>query len=217
MEMTLVQKICVWAIPLIFAITLHEVAHGWVASWCGDQTARLSKRLSLNPLHHIDPIGTVILPLMMLLTTNFVFGWAKPVPIDSRNMRHPRRDVILVALAGPISNILMAIFWAAIMRWALGMNESGNLWLGVPLALMGQAGIMINIVVAVINLIPLPPLDGGRVLVNLLPPRWGYQLSLIEPYSFVILIILMVTGILSVIVGPAVVGFYSALSTLFGF
>src|SRR3989338_794919 len=119
MEMTIVQKIAIWAIPLIFAITLHEVAHGWVAKWCGDNTAKLSGRLSLNPIHHIDIVGTVVVPLLMLVTTNFIFGWAKPVPVDARNMRHPRRDMALVALAGPLSNFLMAFLWGAIAWFGL--------------------------------------------------------------------------------------------------
>src|SRR3990167_3363623 len=114
MELTIVQKAAVWAIPVIFAITLHEVAHGWVASWFGDKTAKLSGRLTLNPIKHIDLVGTIIVPLLMLMFSNFIFGWAKPVPVDPRNMRNPRRDMALVALAGPASNLVMALFWGLI-------------------------------------------------------------------------------------------------------
>jgi Zn-dependent protease len=216
MEMTIVQKIAIWAIPLIFAITLHEVAHGWVASWFGDQTARLSGRLSLNPIHHIDLVGTIVVPLLMLISTNFIFGWAKPVPVDARNMRNPRRDMALVALAGPMANFLMAIFWAAVTALALYLGEMGYGWFAVPLSYMGGAGMMINAVLGVLNLVPLPPLDGGRLLVCLLPPRMGYQLSLIEPYSFVILIVLLVSGILSKLLTPFVFLILGLLSTVFG-
>jgi Zn-dependent protease len=216
MELTLIQKIAVWALPVLFAITLHEVAHGWVASFFGDQTARLSGRLTLNPLKHIDPIGTVLVPLLMLAVSNFIFGWAKPVPVDARNMRNPRRDMAIVALAGPLSNLLMAILWAALARLGVMAGDSGNGWLGVPLVYMGEAGIMINVVLGVLNLIPLPPLDGGKVLQSLLPPRMAYQLSFFEPYSFFVLILLMFTGVLSFIMLPPVIWLISAIRGLFG-
>lgn len=203
-DLTLIQKIAIWAIPLIFAITLHEVAHGFVAYLFGDYTAKLSGRLSLNPIKHIDPIGTIILPLLMLLVSNFVFGWAKPVPVDGRNMKNPRVDLAIVALAGPLSNILMAFFWGIIAKLGLMVSDGGNNWLGFPLFYMGRAGISINVVLAVLNLIPLPPLDGGRVLSAVLPRRAAYSLSLIEPYGFIILIILMFTGILTNIMMPFV-------------
>src|SRR5579862_6022454 len=154
MELSIIQKISVWVIPMLFAITLHEVAHGWVASWFGDQTARLSGRLSLNPIKHIDPIGTVVVPLLMLAVTNFIFGWAKPVPVDPRNLRHPRRDMAFVALAGPCSNLLMAFFWGFITKMGVILEANGNSWLGIPLSEMGSAGIMINVVLAVLNLVP---------------------------------------------------------------
>lgn len=216
MEMTIVQKIAIWAIPLIFAITLHEVAHGWVASWCGDQTARLSGRLSLNPIHHIDLIGTVIVPLLMLISTNFIFGWAKPVPVDARNMRHPRRDMALVAMAGPLSNLLMAFFWGAIAWLGIMLGEMGYGWVGVPVSYMGGAGITINIVLGVLNLVPLPPLDGGRLLMSVLPPRLAYKVSLIEPYSFFILILLMITGVLFTVIGPVIFWLMNLIGAVFG-
>ncbi len=216
MEITLIQKIAIWAIPLIFAITLHEVAHGYVASLFGDNTARLSGRLSLNPIKHIDWLGTVIVPLLMLVVSNFIFGWAKPVPVDQRNLHHPRRDMVFVALAGPGSNLLMALFWGLMAKLGVMAEASGNAWLGVPLSLMGGAGIMINIVLGVLNLIPLPPLDGGKILINLLPPRWAYQFSFIEPYSFIILILLIFSGLLGYIVGPIAYSLMYLITNLFG-
>lgn len=215
-ELTLIQKIVIWALPLIFAITLHEVAHGYVASLFGDHTARLSGRLSLNPIRHIDPVGTVVLPLLMLMVSNFIFGWAKPVPVDPRNFSHPRRDMAIVALAGPFSNLLMALLWAAIARGGMVAEQMGNDWLGVPLSYMGGAGIMINIVLAVLNLIPLPPLDGGKVLMSVLPPKLAYRVSLIEPYSFFILILLLASGLLSSVMAPMVYLLINTIGALFG-
>ena len=216
MDLTIVQKIAIWAIPLIFAITVHEVAHGWVASWFGDQTARLSGRLTLNPIPHIDPIGTIVVPLLMLVSTNFIFGWAKPVPVDQRNMRNPRRDMAITALAGPVMNLIMALIWAAIAKFGIYLEGAGHAWLGVPLSYMGGAGIMINIVLGVLNLIPLPPLDGGRVLTSVLPPRMAYQVSLVEPYAFFILIFLLITGLLGAIIGPVVFLLLNFIRALFG-
>ncbi len=216
MEMTIVQKIAIWAIPLIFAITLHEVAHGWVASWCGDQTARLSGRLSLNPIHHIDLVGTIVVPLLMLVTTNFIFGWAKPVPVDGRNLRHPRRDAAFVSLAGPVANLLMAIFWGGVTAVALHLSQASYEWFAVPLYSMGIAGMMINIVLAVLNLLPLPPLDGGHLMMSLLPRHLAYKFGLIEPYGSVILIALLVTGILSAVMSPVVYFMLNLISGLYG-
>lgn len=215
MEMTVVQKVAIWALPLIFAITVHEVAHGFVASLFGDQTAKLSGRLTLNPIKHIDIVGTIILPLLMLMTSNFIFGWAKPVPVDQRNLRNPRRDMAIVAAAGPVANLLMALIWAFIAKGGILLNNQGNDWLGVPLAYMGEAGIMINIVLGVLNLLPLPPLDGGNILKNILPPRMAYRLSFIEPYSFFILILLLVTGFLSTLIGPPVVFLLHLIESIF--
>lgn len=215
-SLTIPQTIAIWALPLIFAITLHEVAHGFVASLFGDQTAKLSGRLTINPVKHIDPIGTVAVPLIMLLFTNFVFGWAKPVPVDSRNLRNPRRDMAFVALAGPLSNLLMAVFWGMIAKIGMVAEQSGNSWLGVPLDYMGRAGIMINVVLGVLNLIPFPPLDGGKVLEALLPRRAAYSFSLLEPYGFLILILLMVSGILSAIMAPFMYAIINLIYALFG-
>lgn len=216
MDMTIVQKITIWALPLIFAITLHEAAHGYVASRFGDQTARLSGRLTLNPLKHIDLVGTIIIPALMLMVSNFVFGWAKPVPVDARNLRHPRRDMAFVALAGPISNLIMAFFWGMIAKLGILAEVYGNNWLGVPITYMGGAGIMINVVLGVLNLIPLPPLDGGKVLSSILPPRVAYQYEKIEPYGFLILLVLMFAGVLSKIMAPFVFFLVNLIGSLFG-
>lgn len=216
MDMTIIQKITIWAIPLIFAITLHEVAHGYVASWFGDQTARLSGRLTLNPIKHIDPVGTLLIPGLMLIVSNFVFGWAKPVPVDARNLRNPRRDLALVALAGPVANFLMAFFWGLIAKCGVLAEGYDNAWLGIPLIYMGGAGIMINVVLGVLNLIPLPPLDGGKVMSGLLPPRAAYQYQKIEPYGFLILLVLMFAGVLSRVMAPFVFFLINVIGQLFG-
>lgn len=216
MDMTIVQKITIWALPLIFAITLHEAAHGYVASRFGDQTARLSGRLTLNPLKHIDLVGTLIIPAFMLMVSNFVFGWAKPVPVDARNLHHPRRDMAFVALAGPVSNLIMAFFWGMIAKLGILAEVYGNDWLGVPITYMGGAGIMINVVLGVLNLIPLPPLDGGKILSSILPPRVAYQYEKIEPYGFLILLVLMFAGVLSKIMAPFVFFLVNLIGSLFG-
>lgn len=200
--MNLIQQISIVAIPLLFAITLHEVAHGLVASWCGDQTARLSGRLSINPIHHIDMVGTIIVPLLTLVTAGMVFGWAKPVPTDPRNMRHPRRDVALVAAAGPLANLVMAFFWGSMAALGVYLEGLQYTWIGVPLTLTGIAGVSVNVWLMVLNLIPLPPLDGAQILMSVLPPRWAYKFSAIEPYSFIILIFLLVTNILGRVLAP---------------
>lgn len=199
MEFNLIQKIAIWALPVLFAITVHEVAHGWVASKFGDQTARFAGRLTLNPLNHVDLVGTIIVPIVMLMVSNFIFGWAKPVPVDMRNLKH-RYQMVLVACAGPASNFLMAILWALIAKLGLHLNP----WLGIPLTYMGQAGILINIVLGVLNCLPLPPLDGGHALMYLLRGRWAYYFSRLEPYGFFILILLMLSGALSFIIAPLI-------------
>ncbi|MDX1900520.1 MAG: site-2 protease family protein [Gammaproteobacteria bacterium] len=199
--------------PILSAIIVHEVAHGWVAEKFGDKTARLAGRLTLNPISHIDPLGTIALPLLcLLLPGGFIFGWAKPVPVDARNMRHPRMDMGIVAAAGPLSNLLMAFGWALLARYAGGLNT----WFGTPLSFMAIAGMEINVMLGVLNLLPIPPLDGGRVLMSLLPPRMGWQLHRIEPFGFFILILLMVTNVLSMILMPIIVGLLQFITSVVG-
>lgn len=203
--LSLPQLIAAWLLPVLFAITLHEVAHGWVANKLGDKTALLLGRVTLNPLKHIDPIGTVIVPIVLLILSKmtgsiFIFGWAKPVPVNWNNFKNPKRDKVLVALAGPLSNFLMALFWALIMKIGILLQPQFNPL--VALIFMGQAGILINLILMVLNLIPIPPLDGSRVVSSLLPPRAEDIYSRIEPYGFFILLALLWTGILGYILLP---------------
>lgn len=214
-ELSQIQRIAVWALPVLFAITVHEVAHGWVAKRLGDPTAMMMGRLTLNPLKHIDPVGTVLLPLIMLWVGGFVFGWAKPVPVTWENLKHPRRDMALVALAGPASNLIMALLWALVMKIAMVLPASASA-LSLPLIYMGGAGIFINAILMVLNLLPLPPLDGSRVVSAFLPGPWSYRFSRIEPYGFPILIVLLMTGVLGMIISPPLHGFRSLLYRLFG-
>lgn len=200
LELSLVQKIAIWVVPVVLAITVHEVAHGWIARKLGDNTAFMLGRLTLNPLKHIDPMGTILIPgMLLLLQAGFLFGYAKPVPINWKNLGHPKRDMALVAAAGPGANLLMAIAWALLIRLGLSLGESG-----MALIYMGVAGITINIILMVLNLLPLPPLDGGRVMTGLLPGPWAYKFSRIEPYGFFILIGLLVTGVLGMVLWPLI-------------
>lgn len=198
-ELSQIQKIVVWVLPVIFAITVHEVAHGWVARRHGDNTAWMLGRLTLNPFKHIDPIGTVLLPGLLLLSgAGFVFGWAKPVPIDARNLRNPKRDMAYVALAGPAANFLMALGWALLAR--LGVLVSVEA-ISLPLIYTGVAGISINLVLGLLNLLPIPPLDGSRILTAVLPHYWAWQYNRFEQYGFIILLLLLMTDVLGMILG----------------
>ncbi len=190
--MNAIQLITIYAIPVIFAITLHEVAHGWAAKYLGDRTAEMMGRLTLNPFRHMDPIGTGLLPIMlMLLKSPIIFGWAKPVPVTWENLDNPRRDMALVALAGPGANLLMAVFWFGVMQFVVSLENSLSDYALEFFMYMAQAGIIINIVLMVLNLIPIPPLDGSRVVSAMLPGPWAYQYSRLEPYGFFILIALV--------------------------
>jgi Zn-dependent protease len=198
-EMTLVQKIAVWAVPVLLAITVHEASHGYAARALGDRTAEALGRLSLNPIRHIDPVGTILVPGILLVLGGFLFGWAKPVPVNMRNLTHPRRDMALVAVAGPLSNLAMALAWGLLLKVALAVGGADGVWIGIRA--MAVAGIVINLILMVLNLLPLPPLDGGRVLTGLVPESWARRLDRIEPFGLLILIALQATGLLGALIG----------------
>ncbi len=209
-ELNLIQKISVYALPVLFAITLHEAAHAYVAKYWGDNTAYNLGRVSLNPLRHIDPVGTILLPLLCVAVGGFLFGWAKPVPVRFGNLRNVRAGMRWVAAAGPLANFAMAVMWVLLFKLAVVMNNGYS----EPLALMSQAGIGINVVLMVLNLMPLLPLDGGRIVESLLPPGLAYRFSRIEPYGMWILLALVVTGLLSLILRPFIDLVYNLLYLL---
>ena len=209
----LIQTIALAAIPVLFAITLHEAAHGYVARHFGDMTAYQQGRISLNPIRHIDPVGTVLLPLLTLWLGGLLFGWAKPVPVNFGALRNPKKDMLWVALAGPASNIFMAMCWALFAKIALGFPDN---YYYEPLMAMSMIGIKINVVLAVLNLLPLPPLDGGRIAISMLPHRQAFQLAKLEPYGMFILIFLAITPVLSMILRPFLSMFYFVLQLIFG-
>jgi Zn-dependent protease len=202
--LSFVQQLIVWAPPVLLAVTLHEVAHGWVALRLGDTTAFSQGRLSLNPLRHVDPIGTVLVPAILLLAGGFIFGWAKPVPVDYRQLRDPRRDMAIVAIAGPAANIVMAVGWAVILKLAAVFQGVLPGTILMPLSYMCLAGVTVNIVLAVLNLLPVPPLDGGRVATGLLPIGPARALARLEPLGLVVLLVLLASGLLGKILGPPV-------------
>ncbi len=215
MELGWAAKLAIWVLPVLFAVTLHEVAHGLVANHLGDDTARRLGRLSLNPIRHVDPVGTVLVPGLLFLLGGFVFGWAKPVPVVVSRLHRPKRDMAIVAVAGPLANLGMALIWALVTRLALIYHTS----LGdnvLFLVFMGSAGILINVVLLALNMLPLPPLDGGRVLAGLLPINAARQFVRIEPYGIFIIIALLATGILGKILGPILMLVSGAIVELFG-
>ncbi|MDS4031630.1 MAG: site-2 protease family protein [Candidatus Contendobacter sp.] len=199
---------------MLLAITLHEVAHGWVALRCGDTTAQAQGRLSLNPLRHVDPVGTVLVPALLAVFGGFIFGWAKPVPVNYHRLRQPKRDMALVALAGPTANILMALGWGLIIQ----LGEALGSWSGAGdfLFEMGKSGISVNLFLAALNLLPIPPLDGSRVLTGVLPNSFGTMMAKIEPYGLVIVLLLIATGALNIVLYPVVLGLYKLLSFILG-
>ena len=200
-----IQMLAVIALPVLFAITVHEAAHGWMAARLGDGTAKMLGRVTLNPLKHVDLVGTLIVPIATFLFTGFLFGWAKPVPINGRNLHHPRRDMALVALAGPTANLVMAVLWGLVVQVGLSLWDASQ-WLALPLVYMGAAGVLINVILMALNLFPLLPLDGGRVLNALLPPAWSANFSRLEPYGLFILVAFLFTGLLGAVLSPVISG-----------
>lgn len=202
---TFITTLTIWALPVIFAITLHEAAHGYAARHFGDPTADLAGRISLNPLRHIDPVGTLLVPGLILAVSalagagGILFGWAKPVPVNFGRLGRPKADMLWVAAAGPGANLLMALGWAMLLRLAMALPESDYT---VPMMRMADAGLQINGILMLLNLLPLPPLDGGRIVVSLLPNALAWKFARIEPYGFPILLLLLFTGILGAILGP---------------
>lgn len=212
--MNTIQTITIWALPVLFAITLHEVAHGWVAKKFGDKTAHSLGRLSLNPIKHIDPVGTILVPIALIVTTGYAFGWAKPVPVNFNLLRNPKQDMVWVAAAGPIANILMTVFWAIILFVTIENASADNF--AEFFVYMSMAGIFINLVLMVLNLLPIPPLDGGRVLSGLVSNSFSNLLSKIEPYGLFILIGLMFLGMLNKLVFLPALLILSFTMSLFG-
>lgn len=210
----MMQLIAIWAIPVIFAVTVHEASHGFVAYYYGDKTAKMLGRLTLSPHKHIDPVGTIAIPTFLILVgAPFLFGWAKPVPVTARNLKNPRRDMAIIALAGPVSNLIMALIWASLAKLASVIEVN---WISTPLFLMGFAGIQINLILMLLNLLPLPPLDGSKVLNNFLRGKAAILYDQIEPYGFIILVILLATGILAKIINPIFLAIIYSIMKLFG-
>jgi Zn-dependent protease len=200
-QLTLWQNIAIWIIPVLLAVTMHEIAHGWVASRLGDSTALVMGRITLNPLKHIDLVGTLLVPIACFILGGFVFGWAKPVPVNWQNLKNPKRDVMLVAAAGPLSNLMMAILWGFIARIGMGLSDQGTTS-ALFLAYVGFAGISSNLMLLLLNLIPIPPLDGSRIIATLLPRKGAMFYAGIERYGFMILLFLLVMDILPVFLDP---------------
>lgn len=221
MSSNLIQTVLIYTLPVLFAITVHEAAHGYVARWLGDNTAYMMGRMTLNPIKHIDPMGTILMPLLLYFATSgaFLFGYAKPVPVNFSQLRHPKRDMVWVALAGPASNFAQAILWAVLFIVLAGSGLTERFWLE-----MCKAGVLVNLVMWAFNLFPLPPLDGGRIAVGLLPHRMASAFSRIEPWGFFIVMALVIAGVVSnfwlrplITLGYAILNILlSPLSALFG-
>jgi Zn-dependent protease len=217
---SLIQTLAIYAIPVIFAITLHEAAHGYVARHFGDPTAWQLGRITLNPIKHVDPVGTILVPTLILIaskiagSSGILFGWAKPVPVNFGRLRNPKKDMLWVAAAGPGANLVMALGWALVLK--LAVSVPGNAY-SLPLGEMARAGVNVNAVLMLLNLLPLPPLDGGRIAVSLLPHRAAWQFAKLEPYGFVILLVLLFTGLLDFWLIPLLRIFLMSIKSLFGF
>jgi|TARA_B110000967_G_scaffold157456_1_gene162617 Zn-dependent protease len=211
-ELTIIQKIAAYALPIIFAITVHEAAHGYAARYFGDMTAHYLGRISLNPLKHIDPVGTIILPALTVMLGGILFGWAKPVPVNFNNLRNPKKNMLWVALAGPFSNLLMAIFWTFLFARLQFFPDNSIFFLSA----MALAGIQINLILMVLNMLPIPPLDGGRVAVSLLPYPWSSYVENLERYGLFIIIFLLFSGVLGNILFPLINSSKSIIFSIFG-
>ena len=218
MEFNLVQTIAIYALPVVFAITLHEAAHGYVARYFGDLTAWRLGRISLNPLRHIDLVGTIVVPLVILVTSKLfggagiLFGWAKPVPVNFHALRSPKRDMLWVAAAGPAANLVMALGWAMVMKVAITVPPNA---FTLPASLMADAGIIVNLVLMVLNLLPILPLDGGRIAFSLLPDRLAQRYAGLERFGFPILLLLLFTNVLGTILSPMVLASKELIETIF--
>ena len=212
---SIILKITVYSVPFLLAVIVHELAHGLAAKHFGDRTSEMLGRLTLNPAKHIDPLGTVLVPLVLLVSGSpFLFGWAKPVPINTRNLRNPKKSMALVAAAGPISNLLMAIGWALLYSILVNMELFGGIWTGV--AAMAGFGVVFNVLLAVFNMLPLPPLDGGRVAVGIIPNQQGRLLSRLEPYGMLIIFALLMTNVLFPLLNPLISGITGLILSLVG-
>ncbi|MDP2811269.1 MAG: site-2 protease family protein [Rhodocyclaceae bacterium] len=217
---SLIQTLAIYALPVVFAITLHEAAHGYVARHFGDPTAWQAGRITLNPLKHVDMMGTIVVPMLILIaskiagSSGILFGWAKPVPVNFGRLRNPKKDMLWVAAAGPGANLVMALGWALLLKLAVSMPDTSY---SLPLAEMARAGVNVNTVLMLLNLLPLPPLDGGRIAVSLLPHRAAWQFAKLEPYGFVILLVLLFTGLLDFWLIPLMRIFLMLIKSLFGF
>lgn len=209
---TIIQQIAVYAIPIIFAITLHEAAHAFMSHKYGDDTAKRLGRLSINPIRHIDLVGTIIFPLLGVLMGGFIFGWARPVPINFNRLKNPKKNLFWIAFAGPLANFIMALIWALILK----LSSYINVYFGTPLNLMAQAGIAVNISLMILNLIPILPLDGGRMLFSLLPDKQAITYSKIERYGMWILIALLLLGGLDYIIKPLYLTIVNTILLLIG-
>jgi Zn-dependent protease len=209
-----IRLIALYAIPGIFAITLHEAAHGYAARHFGDPTAYQAGRITLNPIRHIDLMGTIVIPVILLIASQgkYAFGWAKPVPVNFGRLRNPKRDMLWVAAAGPGANLLMAILWVLVIKAMHGVAPN---YFTEPVLLMARGGIIINAVLMVLNLLPLPPLDGGRIAVSLLPQKLAYRFARVEPFGLIIVMALMLLGVLGKVMWPVVAGFIGLLASAF--